>query len=558
MIQKLLTATNLPLDVLTDANPVVEMLRDPRSYPERTAAVERIETHISWVFLTSRYAYKLKKPVRFDFLDFSTPELRKHACLDELQLNRRLSPDTYLEVIPVTQNRRGRIQLNGDGQAIDWVVKMRRLPAEQTLERRILDGTLTRSEVDQIAGKLAEFYRQLPPLSLRSEAYRQRIVQHVQANREQLMRAGPGLDPVQIRRVHAAQLRLLRLWPEWFDDRVCDGRIVEGHGDLRPEHIYLTQPLGPTIIDCVEFSTEYRQIDVLDELSFLAMECDYLGAMPVSERLIEQYFRTSRDDPPWRLGPFYRCYRACVRAKVHTLRAQQLQATHPDQAESAWDTAKAYLHLADRYATALGPPLLILVRGVTGVGKSTLATALSEELGLDLIQTDAVRRELFSAGDANAPFDQGLYQPANRQRVYDELLARAARLLKQGQSVILDGTFLTTELRQRVVTLGEQAPAATLLVACHCPNEVAAERIAARRQAGESLAESRPEYVWLQCGCDQPDLPHFPTVRVDTSQSLPEMLRQLLPHVRRSLELFCQTCPPITCPPCQPYQGRRA
>ena len=554
MIRKFLATAKPSPESPTQVNPVVTFLLDPRTYAERPAAVELIETHISWVFLTSRYAYKLKKPVQFDFLDFSTPALRQRACLDELQLNRRLSPETYLEVFPITLSKRGRLQLNGDGQPIDWVLKMRRLPAERTLEKKILDSSLTMVEVDQIAGKLAEFYRRLPPLSLRTEDYRQHLLQHVQANLHQLSQASTQLDSLQVRRVHAAQLQLLRLWPEWFDNRVCDGRIVEGHGDLRPEHIYLTPPPGPTIIDCVEFNAEYRQLDVLDELSFLAMECDYLGAMRVSERLLEQYFRTSGDNPPWRLGPFYRCYRACVRAKVHALRAAQLAA---EKAQASWETVTAYLHLADRYAATLGRPLLILVRGLTGVGKSTLAMALADTLGSDLLQTDAIRRELFPAGDPHASFGQGIYQPEHRQQVYDELLVRAEQLLRQRQSVILDGTFLTTELRERVLTLGERQRAAALIVTCYCPPEVAAERIAARRSAGSSLSESRPEYVRLQGESDQPDLPHFPTARIDTSLSVPAMLSEVLPQIRRSLDRANFAASPTTCPTCQPYQGRR-
>ena len=262
----------LPLAVCADAREEVELLSRGSTYGEKTGSVERLETHISWLFLTKRRVYKLKKPVRFDFLDYGTVQRRKRACEAEVQLNRRLAPHTYLGVMPLIRSPRGRLQLGGYGTPVDWVVVMRRLDADQSLDALIRSGRVTHQQVDQLATRLSDFYRQLPPLTIRAQEYRQRIEEHVRANHRSVLEAAGELDIEAVKRVYAGQRRVLTLTPEWLENRACDGRIVEGHGDLRPDHIYF-QP-GPIVIDCVEFNSELRQLDVLDELSFLAMECD--------------------------------------------------------------------------------------------------------------------------------------------------------------------------------------------------------------------------------------------------------------------------------------------
>ncbi len=511
---------------------VVALLSDARTYPQRPREVTVIETHISWVFLTDRHAFKLKKPVKFDFLDYSTPELRCAACQQELALNRRLAGDVYLEVVPITISSHGRLRLGGGGTPVDWVVKMRRLPAERTLSRLIECHGLSDAELDQIAVKLANFYGRLPPLSTRTERYRQQLETHVQENRRELLAPRHELDTALVERVHAAQLRALRIHPETFDDRVCDGRLVEGHGDLRPEHIYLTGGAGPVIIDAIEFNAELRQLDVLDELGFLAMECAYLGAAQVGGRILQRYCEVSGDTPPPELVPFYNCYRACVRAKVHALRAQQVESGARGADRQA---ALAYLRLADRYADELGPPLLLIVRGLSGTGKSTLAAALAEALGIGLLQTDAIRRDRFGASSAPAAYESGIYRPQQRLEVYDEMFRLAGKALDDRRSIVLDGTFLSSLLRAQAASLARRHAAAPLLVHCYCEDEVVAERISARRAAGESLSEARPEFLVQQRAHEEADPPGLAVSHVDTNASLPAMLQQVYDDIRLML-----------------------
>ncbi len=221
---------------------IVEHLSRSRSYPERPRRVEYVETHISWVFLTDRFVYKLKKPVAFDFLDFTTPELRETACRQEVELNRRLAPSVYLGVVPITLGHDGTPRLGGSGPPIDWVVKMQRLPAARSLEALLLARTLRPTEIAALATTLAESYQQLPPLTVRTSAYRQHIGEQVRGNCRELLAPAHQLRATRVRRIQAAQLRLVEVFSEVLEYRAADGRVVEGHGDLRPEHIYFARP----------------------------------------------------------------------------------------------------------------------------------------------------------------------------------------------------------------------------------------------------------------------------------------------------------------------------
>lgn len=364
-----------------------------------------IETHISWVFLTDRFAYKLKKPICFEFLDFSAPALRRQSCEDEVRLNRRLAQDVYLDVVPITIDAQGSLCLDGESTPIDWIVQMRRLPADRSLDRLIEAGTVSPDEFDRLAILLSEFFAHAAPVSLPPHEFRCGSERHVLANANELAREEHNLDQVQVQRICGAHLRLLRLRPELLDTRLRDGRVIEGHGDLRPEHVYLENGQA-VVIDCLEFSRELRTLDMADELSFLAMECDRLGAEAIGRRLIEVYQDRTGDRPPAALLAFYKSYRACVRAKVTALRTQQLA---PSQRSASAATCRAYLELADQYARQLLLPILLVVRGLMGSGKSTLAAALADALGLTMLGTDAVRRELYPPPPQPATYAAGIY-----------------------------------------------------------------------------------------------------------------------------------------------------
>jgi aminoglycoside phosphotransferase family enzyme/predicted kinase len=496
---------------------VVNLLNSPTSYAEQTGKVVHLETHISHVFLTDRHVYKLKKPVRFDFLDYSTPEKREWACQREVELNRRLARDVYVGVIPITQGRKGRLRLGGTGEPVDWVVKMRRLPTDRTLDQLIRTRTFAKSDTKELAVQLARFYQELPPLNINIEVYRRRIEEHIRSNELELARPEYEFDRAMLKRIHVAQLRLLRLAPEILDARVCDGRIVDGHGDLRPEHIYFAPQ--PTIIDCIEFNEEFRQLDVLDELAFLAAECEHLGAAQIGDRIIDEYRTTCRDSFPQSLLHFYKCYRACVRAKVLLLRGSQVVDSVRDECRA---DARSYLQLADNHASKLSPPVLLVVYGLSGTGKTNLSRKIADCLDVDLFSTDAIRQQLFEHS-SHALHDESRYHPAKRQQVYDEMFKRAHVLLSDKLSVVLDGTFHAAALRQRAVELARRMNAEPHLIHCCCPPEVATERITARNLNGGSLSDATAEVYRRQLEQFEADTPQLPVHVVDTNRSLAEI-----------------------------------
>lgn len=323
----------------------VAFLRRPDSYPEGPSRVEVKETHMSWVFLTDHHAYKLKKPVRYDFLDFSTIEARRRDCQEEVRLNRRLAPDVYLGSVPLTVEANGRLRLDGAGTAIDWLVKMVRLPQARMLDELVQARRVEDADLHALVRRLVRFYEQVPREDLSPDAYRARLRRDVTATHGELVDSAYDLPPELTARVRDTQLECLRRDAPLFDARVKEGRIIEGHGDLRPEHVCLTAE--PVVIDCLEFNRAFRILDTADELAFLAVECERLGDPETGERLLALYRELSNDRPPDPLLHFYSSYRAALRAKLAIWHTRD----HDVPDHPKWRTkALAYLELAERHA----------------------------------------------------------------------------------------------------------------------------------------------------------------------------------------------------------------
>lgn len=323
----------------------VAFLMRPASYSEPAQRVETVETHRSWLFLIDGYAYKLKKPVKTAFLDFSTVELRKHFCEEELRLNRRLAPRVYLDVVPLRAGAE-RLSIGGEGLEVDWLVKMRRLPGARMLDRAIGEGTFSASEIVRLADRLIAFYRTAPAAPLSPDAYRRRLRCDMLANLDDLQ-SDPNLPPYgRIERVREALLSFLREAASPIGARAS--RIVEAHGDLRPEHVALSA--DPQIIDCLEFNRDLRLLDPLDELAFFALECELLGAPQIGRAVLDRYRDATGDGTLPQLVDLYRACRALLRAKLSIWHLHDPAVRSPER----WPgQALRYLRLADTYAERL-------------------------------------------------------------------------------------------------------------------------------------------------------------------------------------------------------------
>lgn len=322
----------------------VACLMQPKNYPEKPDRVTPIETHMSWVFLTDRHAYKLKKPVRYNFMDFSTVAARHRDCKNEVRLNRRLAPDVYLGIVPLTVDESGNMRLDGEGEVIDWLIKMRRLPADRMLDYTIKKHTIREEEFSRIASVLAKFYKDSPPIPIGLTEYRDRLEQSIHANRLELSKPEFGLPVDRIGNIATSLLQFLSSNAPCFDKRVREGRIIEAHGDLRPEHICME--FEPVIFDCLEFNREFRILDTADDLAYLALECERLGVPTAENILFATYRRLTGDDVPKPLICFYKGNRAFLRAKLAIWHTHE---TTDAQKCAHWlKQAAGYLRLAER------------------------------------------------------------------------------------------------------------------------------------------------------------------------------------------------------------------
>ncbi len=325
----------------------VAFLSDGGAYGLAPGVVTRRETHMSWVFLAGSHVYKLKKPVRFPYLDFSTLTRREAACRAELRLNRRLAPDIYLDVVPLTLGAGG-LAIGGQGTPVDWLVLMKRLDERYMLDRMIEEGRLGFAALDRLIGTLTRFYRAATPVLLPAATlladWRGALIYNRRVLLDPRLRLNAGL----VRRVDRTQRRFLERRGRLIAERLRHRRIVDGHGDLRPEHIWLDDKVR--IIDCLEFNDRLRVVDPFDEIAFLGVECERLGASWAGDYLQRRMQRALRDGPADELFAFYRCHRATLRAR---LSIAHLLEPHPRTPEKWPALANAYLAIAEDSARTL-------------------------------------------------------------------------------------------------------------------------------------------------------------------------------------------------------------
>jgi len=322
----------------------VAHLSRPESYPGKPAAVEVVQTHMSWVFLAGDRVYKLKKPVRYPFLDYSTAEARRESCEREVLLNRRLAGDIYRRVVPLTLRDDSTLKLGGSGRAVDWLVEMRRLPAHRMLDAAIRDKAVGAGDIRRLGRVLGRFYRSASPVAISPARYRTGFQHGIRANRGELVKPRFGLDAAPVERLARAQYAFIARRGALLERRAREARIVDAHGDLRPEHVCLLPE--PVVIDCLEFKREFRFLDPVDELAYLAMECERLGDAAVGDEVLRQYLSASGDDPGVELIAFYKAFRGFLRAKIAIWHI----ADHDVRDTERWRArARDYLRLAESY-----------------------------------------------------------------------------------------------------------------------------------------------------------------------------------------------------------------
>ncbi len=458
----------------------------------KTPPVRIVETHISILVFVGDRVYKLRKPVHFDFLDFTDRAVREADCRREVELNRRLAPDVYLGVADIVM----------DGQAIDHMVVMRALPDERRLATLVQAGVDVDIWLARVATTVAEFHAGARRSDAISAAGTGQALQAVwDANFDETRRfVGTVLDPVADEEIRGAVSRWLASHRALLEDRIASGRVCDGHGDLQAEDIFCLDD-GIRILDCIEFSDDLRYGDVCADVAFLAMDLERLGRPDSAERFVLQYEAQVGEHLPPPLLHHYTAQRAYVRAKVACLQVEQGN-------EDAAGDARELHELALRHARR-SRQLLVLVGGLPGTGKSTLAAGLAAETGWELLRSDVLRRELHHAGH---------YQPAAVGAVYDELLRRARGRLDQGESVIVDASWIDAGQRAAAVRAATETASDLVELCCTCGEPVATARINERSKERDDVSEATPQ---VRSAMAERMDPWPSAITIDTSRGTP-------------------------------------
>ncbi len=482
---------------------VAAMMRS-EFYPERPARVEFRQTHISCVFLAGDSVYKIKKPVRFTFLDASNLSRRHVLCLEEVRLNRRLAPEVYLGVHSIVPSGRG-FALGPeaplpDPDAIEYAVKMRRLPDEWMLDHLVAVGRADAKLIHAISARLAEFHRQSATdrgwtYGSAAAVWRGAIANIAEAERF----IGYTVGRADFSAIEEFVRTFTGSHWEMLNARAHGGRIREGHGDLRCEHVCVDPDGRILIIDCIEFSEQLRYGDIASDVGFLAMDLERLGARNLADELIGSYAELAKDDDLATLLPFYKCCRAAVRGKVESIRSREHE-IDPAERERARQLAEAAFALAARYARRSAPALLV-VCGRSGTGKSTLARTLRNRNGFEILNSDRIRKRLAGiAPDTRtlAPYKGGIYTDEFTRRAYEALLAEARAQLNDGRGVILDATFKDRADRAAALALAAQRGVPALFIECRADDAEVIRRLRARADRAAEVSDATAEIFRLQ------------------------------------------------------------
>lgn len=437
-----------------DQDAVLRLLGDPETYAPGVDRVERIDTHGAIVFLAGDRAYKVKRAVAFPYMDFSTLEKRRLCCLRERDINRRTAPGLYLDVVPVTRAD-GRLTLDGDGEAVEWVLVMRRFPQEDLLSAQVEAGRLTAETVVALADAIARFHEKAEErLELAAGAAAMEWV--LRENGEEFLARADLFDAADSRRLNERSLALLASHRELIDRRALAGKVRLCHGDLHLRNVVLLDG-QPTLFDAIEFNDAIACIDVLYDLAFLLMDLDHRGLRPFANLVLNRYLQQQDEVGGLAALPLFLSARASVRAKVAA--SAEAVSKDPEVKRARREEAEAYFARALDYLEPRAP-CLVAVGGLSGTGKTTLARALAPRIGAAPgalhLRSDVLRKQMAGVAELQRLPPEAYTQDA-AAAVYAALSRQAAAALAAGQAVILDAVFARPEERDAVAQVARDA-----------------------------------------------------------------------------------------------------
>jgi aminoglycoside phosphotransferase family enzyme/predicted kinase len=481
---------------------LIAFLDSPQSYPHRPAEVRVIQTHISWVFIASPFVFKVKKPVNLGFLDFSTLEKRRYFCEREVELNRRLCPEIYLGVVPIYETDSG-FSFKPLGNIVEYAVKMKELPPGWFLSELLDKNLVSEKEIDRVISALHRFYQsETPTPEIEQWGTREKLKISTDENFAQVK---PFVDQT----ISSAAFETIRYFTnlfyaaneKLFCNRIQQHRILDCHGDLHLDHIHLA-PEATTIFDCIEFNDRFRFIDIANDLAFLAMDFDFEGRRDLGSLLLRNAAREFGDPGMLKIANFYKCYRAFVRGKVESIQAAEPssgiveQALRLPTAEEHTTKAARYFRLALQYAVSGSEPLVLVIMGRLGAGKTTIAKQLATELGWPLFSSDQIRKTLAGVPLTErtaAELRDKMYSEQMTEQTYKKLLDNGLASLATHNGVVLDATFSSPanrkSLRDACARAGVHLQAVELDVD---PGEIK-RRLKARDKSPSEISDARLE-----------------------------------------------------------------
>lgn len=486
---------------------IVKELSRPEAYPYPVEEIEVIQTHISVVFLAGHQVYKVKKPVDFGFLDFTSLEKRKHFCEEEIRLNRRLSPDMYLGMTTVSQGPDGlrfgdnrQEGSNGESVVLEYAVVMKRLDKQLLLSQLLAHGKVDTGHMENIAKRIAEFHQQaetsahitatggIEAVRFNTEEDFQQIEPHI----------GRTLTPSTYERIADFTRTFIGVNAELFTSRDEEGWIRDGHGDLHTQHICLGETIQ--IFDCIEFNERFRFGDILVDAAFLSMDLEKLGFPELAEHYTKAYLGEFKQEKYRSLFNFYACYRAVVRGKVEGFRSVDSDIGVGER-KAAKKSAREFHQLAEKYSRTIYPPTMVVACGLMGSGKSSLAKDLAELVDVEVLSSDRIRKELagFDPMDKHhVPFGDGIYSSRHTENTYAALHERAQEILMVGKSVFLDASYMDPEMRKRAAQVARKQGARFLLVYMKGDDETLRSRLGVRAKRIDEISDGREEILDAQ------------------------------------------------------------
>jgi aminoglycoside phosphotransferase family enzyme/predicted kinase len=474
-----------PRDQVMELSRLIEALSRPDAYPDPVQSIEVRQTHISVVFLAGPFAYKIKKAVHFDFVDFTDMATRRHFCDEEIRLNSRLASEVYLETVPIVAHGPA-LRFGGPGKALEWAVKMRRLPDEATWEKRLARGETGLDQVHALAGRIASFHR--------SAERNERISRFARFDAvfDNLILNLLGSSTEQHRTVQPRLLeRLVQLTDEkltqtanLIDTRARQGCPCDTHGDLHLDHIYAFPDRPPprdiVIIDCIEFNERFRYTDPVADMAFVVMDLTANGRRDLARAFADAYFHESGDQDGAELLSLYVSYRAAVRGKVEGLKALEPEINDADRKEARERSQARWLLALSALESPRRQPCLLLIGGLPGTGKSTLARKLAEQAGFVWIRSDVVRKGMAGI-DPLSRGDSGLYTDAWSDATYSRCLEQATLHLTQGDRVIVDAVFGRAHGRLPFMNAAGKLGLPALFLVCTAQADTIRNRLEKRR-----------------------------------------------------------------------------